>query len=134
MKYIDYIYFNIYSWYNDMKKAGRKVNPQSLTSMAFGICIGGWFILITVFYLQYNNHKVFISDFKKYIFIFVTLISAGLINEFYSSNNRFQKVYNKYINTVKPQNRKKTFLFSLLIIFLPYIILVLFGVLLSLLS
>lgn len=132
MKLINYIYFNIYNWYFEMKTDGRKVNPQSLTSMAFGLCVGGWVILFTVFYLQFITQKVLIPDLVKYIIGFVILISAGLINEFYSSGNRYQKIYKEYISGDIVKNKKKGVLLSFLFIFLPYFILVMFGIILVL--
>ena len=112
--------------------AGRKVNPQGLTSMAFGLCTGGWVILLIMFYLKFIEHKVFFNDVTKYSIIIITLISAGLVNEFYSSNDRYQKVYNEYSSSGFVKNKKRAMLFSFFIIFLPYLILAAFGILLAL--
>jgi hypothetical protein len=44
MIFIDYVYANIYNWYKRMADNGRRVDPQGLTSVVFGICANGWFL------------------------------------------------------------------------------------------
>jgi len=56
MKLLDYLYANICSWYYNMVANGRKVNPQSATSLMFSICFIGWFIFFcTVIFVYFKN-------------------------------------------------------------------------------
>lgn len=127
MKLIDYIYNNIYSWYNKMKTDGRKVDPPGLTSMAFGLCFGGWFFFIDWFYYHFILHS-FPESIHKLILIFVVFLFAGIINKVYSSNERYLKVYNKYMSSDIVKNKNRAILLSVLFILLPYIILATFWI------
>jgi len=123
MKFIDFIYFNIYSWYNKMKMDGRKVDPQLMTAIMFGMCAEGWLLLITSCY----NHFKFpinLSDTYKLLSLLVMVISGGIINQFYQSNNRYLKVYDNYITSIVEKDKKKSVFLSFLFIFSPYLIFV----------
>jgi hypothetical protein len=124
MNFIDCVYAHIYSWYQKMAENGRKVNPPGLTSMVFGICGNGWFIFFTELYFYLSKaHRVVINTL---VYILVTLFFAGLVNLIYSRNDRYLRVYNKYLQSDKMQDRRRAIVFSWIFIFLPYIFLLLF--------
>lgn len=122
LKLIDYMFFNIYRWYYKMKTDGRKVNPPSITSMILGLCIGGWCFLIIFLYFRFMSHKTFIPNLYTYILIFISLISVGLINEFYSSHERYLRIYNRYLLLGTNINKRGPIFLSFLLIFLPYLL------------
>gem|GEM_PF-6760705 len=123
MKFIDFIYFNIYRWYNKMKTDGRKVDPLIMTAIMFGICTEGWLLLIISWYNRFkfpNN----LTDIYKLVSLFVMIISGGIINQFYQSNGRYLKVYDKYITSIVEKDKNKSIFLSFLFIFSPYLIFV----------
>jgi len=123
MNFIDYVYAHIYSWYQKMADKGRKVNPQGLTSVVFGICANGWFIFFTeLYFFLFKSHRVTINTL---IYVIVALFFAGLVNLIYSNNDRYLMVYNTYLQSNKKQNGK-AIVFSWIFIFFPYILLLFF--------
>jgi hypothetical protein len=124
MSLIDYVYAHIYTWYQKMVEKGRKVNPQGLTSMVFGICANGWFIFFTeVYFSLFKSHRITINTL---VYVIVALIFAGLVNVIYSSKDRYQVVYNKYQQSDKVRERQKAIVISWIFIFFPYLLLLLF--------
>ncbi len=128
MKFIDYVFFNIYRWYNAMKTNGRNVNPTSATAMMFSICVVGWSICLILFYSDFiTKINYFRNSNNKYIFALIGLLSYGIVNSYYSSKDRYLTIYNKFSAGVS--NRKNTILLSFIFIILPYIVILLFCIL-----
>ena len=124
MNLIDYIYAHIYSWYQKMAEAGRKINPQGLTSVVFGLCANGWFIFFTELYFYlFPIHRITINTL---VYVIVALFFAGIVNLIYSNNDRYLKVYHKYLQSDKVRDRKRAIVFSWIFIFLPYMLLLFF--------
>jgi hypothetical protein len=107
-----------------MKTNGRKVDPQRYTALAFSICSIGWYILVMELYDRFLSYHT--THINTIIIIIVALLSGGVINEIYSRNDRYIKVYNKYVSAVTIKNKGKFILFSWLFILLPYLLFVLF--------
>src|SRR5438045_9362455 len=89
MKLMDHIYFNIYRWYYKMKMDGRKVDPQGLTAMAFGLCFGGWFFVIDSIYPDMLH--TLSSGYHKLALIIAVFLFAAVINEVYTRKDRVLK-------------------------------------------
>ena len=125
MNLFDYVYPHIYSWYYQMKLNGRKVNPQSLTSLAFSICSVGWLIFLIELYDRFfNEHHT--TNVNTIVVIIVALLSGGLVNKIYSKNDRYLKIYNKYSASDKNSNKKRSTFLSWIFIWIPYLLFVLF--------
>lgn len=123
MNFIDFVYASIYSWYQQMADNGRKVNPQGLTSVVFGICTNGWFVFFTELYFYLSkSHRITINTL---VYVIVALFSAALVNLIYSRNDRYRVVYNKYQQSNKKKSRRAV-IFSWVFIFFPYILLLFF--------
>ena len=131
MRFIDYIYFNIYRWYYNMKMDGRKVDPTGMTAIMFGVCFGGWFVLLDWLYYHFMLHT-YPGSINKLVSIFVVFLFAGLINQIYLSNDKYLKVYNDYISSATEKNRGKSTFFSFIFIILPFLLLGVIGLLLAL--
>jgi hypothetical protein len=127
MKIVDYIYFNIYRWYYQMKTKGRRIDPALLTAVTFGLCFGGWFFFVDVIYHLYAKHSL-MNKMDKFILIAVAVLFAGIINEIYSSNDRYAKVHDKYVTSGKIKDKNRAIIFSFLFIYLPYIILLIAAI------
>jgi hypothetical protein len=120
LKFIDYLYFNIYRWYYKMETDGRKVDPQNLTSMWFGICISGWCLFGNIIYSHYFQKNS--AEFNKLILFFIAFTSYAIVNYIFSSNDRYLKVYNKYISSADNKSKGKLIFFSFAFMLLPYIL------------
>ena len=115
----DYIYANIYNWYNRMAQNGRNVDPQHLTSLSFGICVCGWALLSIDIYNKVAGKNI---DISKLFYGFLSLLASGIVSLIYSKNDRYQKVYDKFITSNKIKNRAKAILISFIFIFFPLIL------------
>ena len=125
MKFIDYLYFNIYRWYYKMETDGRKVNPQSITSWWFGICVSGWVLFGNISYSHYFHSNYFqksSDDFNKLVLFFVGLTSYAIVNYIFSLNDRYLTVYNKYVSSADSKSRGKLIFLSFTFMLLPYIL------------
>jgi hypothetical protein len=116
MKIIDYLYFNIYRWYYQMRVDGRKVNPPSLTASLFGICLSGWFFFFDYLYYHFKLHK-FPENIHKLLTIFIAFLVGGIINKIYFSNDRYLQVYNGYMSSGIARDKKKGLFFHLFLYF-----------------
>ncbi len=119
---IDYIYANLYDWYYKMAQNGRKVDPQFSTSMLFGLCCCGWFLLLLELYTKLGNRNDIHINYLFYGLL--GLLASGIVSLIYSKNDRYQRVYDKYITSNKIKNKKKGILISICFIILPFILFV----------
>ena len=113
-----------------MKTDGRKVDPLLMTAIMFGLCGEGWFLLIAFCY----NHLTFpslLSSTFELVSMFVMVISGGIVNQFYSSNNRYLKVYDKYITSIIEKDKNKSIFLSFLFIFSPYLFSIAIAIIIS---
>jgi hypothetical protein len=108
-----------------MRTNGRNVDPQRYTMIAFLLWFIGLYFLGFILYGLIIGKKIHIND--GYVGAIVALIAAALLNEFYSRNDRYLKVYNKYTLNGQAQIKGRAFLYAWLFILAPY---VLIGILL----
>ncbi len=75
MKFIDFLFYNLYSWYN-VEGTFRKCNdPSRRASYLLGLSIGGWCIFIFLFL----HVKPPFYQYITYLSFLIALISCGLI-------------------------------------------------------
>lgn len=110
-KLLDYIYFNIYSWYYNVKTDGRKVDPTGLTSFVIGVCIGGWIFLLDSIFPSLLQKLT--SGYHKLILIILAILFTALVNEIYTKNARYVKIYNQHTTSDIVKNKGLATLLSL---------------------
>lgn len=121
MNIIDYLYYNVYCWYNNMKLSGRKVDPLNMTSTVFGLCFTGW-TLIGIFLYYHFTQKRMEND-GWVIAVLIGFFGSFIIDSIYNSTKeRYLKVYNYYSSF--SQLSRRPIVFSLLFLMLPYLIIV----------
>jgi hypothetical protein len=130
MNFIDYLYFNIYKWYFKMKISGRDVDPQNMAAIMFGLSIGGWYFAITLIYNRFVKHIYFLKNTDTIIFIILAIITGGIINLIYSSNNRYLTVYDKFISSDIGKKRKRGLIISFGIVLMPLLIIMIYFLIL----
>lgn len=125
MKFFNLIYASIYDWYNRMKTNGRNVNPSSMVAFMFGLSIEGWGLLsFYLFYKFFKNNATIPSTAIVVLFV-LAIVFASVVNEYYTSKNRYLDVYNDYISVSSKEAKSKNILFSFCVLLLPYAILLL---------
>ncbi len=118
MNIVDYVYGNMYGWYLNIQLKGRKVDPQRLTAILFGICATAWIAAIAEAYYVYSKKPVIAFNSLLYLILMITFY--GITNEIYSRNDRYIKVYKKYAKTRKAQRLPTPIILSFLFFMLPH--------------
>lgn len=123
MRFINLVFVSIYDWYNRMKSNGRNVNPLGMAVLMFGLSIEGWSLLLFYLFFKYFRHGESIPSSIVLILIVVAVIFSWLVNEYYTSNERYLQIYNDYISLSSKGSKQKNVLFSFCFLVLPYLIL-----------
>lgn len=125
MKYIDYLYFNIYNHFYRVSQYRQSFNPRMQAMYLFSLSIGGWLLLFESLYLHIVRHAWFSSREESMIFsIAIYMLSAVLFNNIFIVKDRDLKIFGKYEKSFnRNPNRKWHLLFSVIVLFLPYLIL-----------
>lgn len=124
MKFLNLIYAGIYDWYNRMKINGRNVNPSGMVALMFGISIEGWGLLSFYLFYKYFKDNATIPSSAIVVLFVLAVIFGSLINEYYTSENRYLNIYNDYISVSSKKVKTKNILNSFCILLLPYLILI----------
>ncbi len=121
MKFIDYLFYNIYSWYNKKGTFRKSNDPSMRASFLLGICLGGWCLFVAYLYYSYTNGGHF-SVYLQYVIVLITLVSSGFFHLHYSSTI-YWSIDKKYSEENQPYRFiKNPVFFSLSFIFLPFIL------------
>lgn len=118
MNIVDYVYGNMYGWYLNMQLKGRKVDPQRLTALLFGICATAWVAAIADAYFIFTGKPVIVFNSLLYLILIITFY--GITNEIYSRNDRYITVYKRYVKTRKTQRIPTPIILSFLFFILPF--------------
>jgi hypothetical protein len=130
MKFLNYIFFNVYRHNYEKKLEGRIIDPASWTSFMLGVGIGGWSLFI-VFLFDLISKKNVNPNIYEIICCFSIFISGGLINNYYTNNYKYLDVYKDYVTNNRVKNKRKGWLLSYCLIIFPYIISILLAILLG---
>lgn len=118
---MNYLFFNIYCWYNRMKSNGRNVDPLKMTAFLLGMSFGGWLMVFTYSYFNFII-KTGTPKILAVIIGMAMMIVSGIINEYYVANNRYLTIYNRY------SSAKKRIGLSILVILIPFILFTIIGI------
>lgn len=126
MKLLDFVYAHVYSWYLRMYLKGRKVDPQSCTTRAFVLgFVGLTFVGVLSYNLILGKNVSMPHGFAGAL---GALIAGGLVNEYYSWNDRYLKVYNKYTANGQIQIKGREYLLAWLFLLWPYPTIILLAI------
>ena len=110
-----------------MKTDGRNVDPIAATAMMFGICSMGWSIVFTILYYKFISKSSYSSNgYTSFVYILIWLVGYGLINNYYTSKERYLVIYKKYLS-METDKRRGPILLSFLFVLLPFILLGFYG-------
>jgi hypothetical protein len=113
----DYVYANLYAWYYRMVLNYRKVDPKSATSTCFGIWGAGCFLF---FFSSYEKiARMAFVKINPLVYGLIGLLTGGIVDMVYAKNDRYQKVYEKFIVSRGIKFKTQGFLLSVGFIFLP---------------
>ena len=126
MKYLDYLYFNIYNHFYRVSQYRQGFNPRMQAMYLFSLGSGGWLLLLETLYLHLIKHSRFSSHTGSTIFsASLYLLIAFLFNHIFIVKYRDLQIFDKYegLSNRNPK-RKWHFIISFSILLLPYLVLV----------
>lgn len=129
MKHIDYLYFNIYSYFYRSSPFRQSAISRILAMYLFSLGSGGWVLLAESVYLKVVKHTRFASRGEATLFAMsLYLLAAVLFNYIFIVKDRDQKIFGKY-EEMSNQNpkRKRHLVISAWVLILPYLGLMAFA-------
>ena len=130
MKHIDYLYFNIYSYFYRISLQRQTLNARVQAMYLFALGSGGWLLLLQSLYLHLVKHTRFSSQVESTFFaLSIYMLTALLSNYIFIVKHRDLKIFGKY-EEIASQNpkRKAHFIISLFILMMPYLVLMSFAI------
>jgi hypothetical protein len=129
MKYrFEYLFFNVYNWYNKMKLSGRKVDPGYLTVAIFAFSGSMWgfaiYLFCDHFFIHHYLQEKILGPCLAIVWVlFYYLFSSALLD-----NYKYLDIYNKYKDyTTSNAKAKRDTLISILFVILPFLIVLTYG-------
>jgi hypothetical protein len=123
----DYLFFNVYNWYNKMRLSGRKVDPTYLTVAIFAFSHTMWCFAIYLFcdrlFIHHYLNKIMWPCLTIVWILFYYFLNTALID-----NYRYLDIYNKYKDYAASNTKaKRDTLISILFVILPVLIVLTVG-------
>src|ERR1700733_2147226 len=130
MKHIDYLYFNIYSYFYRIGQYRQSVNARVQAMDLFSIGLGGWLLLFQSLYLHLVKHTRFSSRVESSLFaIAIYMLTGVLSNYIFIVKHRDLKIFGKYEDLLDQNPKRKIhLLISIGILLLPYLVLFSFAI------
>lgn len=125
MKFLFQFYFILYEYYYNRYQYlsySIKFSPEGNASNVIAISFFGWIILFYFSLFKIFGFPVF-NKYGQSIMVFTGLLGLALIRNYFTTNTRYLKIYNEYLN----QDLKKIRIIVSAVIFfiLPFLILTL---------
>ena len=126
IKHIDYLYFNIYSYFYRASQNRPIVNPRMQAMYLFSLGSGGWLLFFESAYLHFFKHTRFESKMQSTVFAgAIYMLTAAFFHYIFIVKDRDQKIFGKYEGVAtKHPRRKLHFALSISILLIPYALMV----------
>jgi len=124
-KMIDKIFVYAYTGHYERNNNDPRIDPTGIASAILGVCIGCWIIAINgicsfLFKYDYASTKLVIA------IIAVSLISGGLLNNYFLDDNRALNLYKQYKASASVKTAAQGMLRVLIFILAPFVVLIIF--------
>lgn len=125
MKHFEYVYFNIYAYYQQRNQDLTTQPARLWTMYVIALSIGGWILFLQAAFLRLVRHAWFTSQSLAMSFaIFVYVSTALVLYRIFILNNYDEKIYNKYEPSwINKPNKLRGLLYSILLVVAPYLLL-----------
>jgi hypothetical protein len=126
IKHIDYVYFNIYSYFYRLSQYRQIVNPRMQAMYMFALGSGGWLLLFETLYLHLFKHHRFASKMESTVFAgTIYMLTAAFFHYIFIIRDRDLKIVGKYEALTEGHPKRKLHLIlSLSVLLLPYALMV----------
>jgi len=129
MKHIDYLYFNIYSYFYRISQYRESVNARIQAMYLFSLGSGGWLLMLQSLFLHFVKHTRFSSRIESTIFaVAVYMLTASLSHYIYIVKHRDLKIFGKYEDRIDHHPKRRLhFVLSMAVLLMPYAVLLSFA-------
>ena len=126
MKHIDYLYFNIYSYFYRTSLDRQNFNTRIQTMYLFSLGSGGWLLLLESLYLHTLRHSWFSSQGQSGLFaVSLYALTAALFYNIFIIKDRDLEIFGKYEESWNQNpKRKRHFIISVFVLLIPYLMLI----------
>lgn len=123
MKHIDYLYFNIFNYFQKSGLDRQSFNSRIQAMYIFSLGLGGWLLLLESSYLHFVKHARFSNRGASALFAAsLYFLTALLFNYIFITKERDLKIFGKYeMLSEENPNRKLHLTLSIGILILPYL-------------
>lgn len=127
---IDYLYFNIYSYFYRISQYRESVNHRMQAMYLFSLGLGGWLLFFESLYLHFVQHSRFASKMESTVFAgSIYMLTAGFFHYIFIVKDRDQKIFGRYEDLLEKHPKRRTHLFlSICVLVLPYLMLAAFSI------
>ncbi|MBS1662150.1 MAG: hypothetical protein JST68_13990 [Bacteroidetes bacterium] len=127
---IEYLYFNIYSYFYRIAQYRESVNHRMQAMYLFSLGLGGWLLFLESTYLHFVRHTRFASKMQSTVFAgAIYMLTAGFFHYIFIVKDRDQKIVGKYEQLLEQHPKRGLHLFlSICVLVLPYLLLAAFAV------
>ena len=125
MKHLEFVYFNIYAYYQQRSRDLTNFSARLQTMYIVSFSIGGWVLCMQAAFLRLVRGSWFSSQSASMSFaVAVYLTTAAILYRIFIINNYDEKIYNKYERSANstPKNRN-SLLLSVVVAVIPYLLL-----------
>ena len=121
MNFIDRILVSMLDKYYKSNNLKKTQNPIQWICLCFGIALSTLYFSIVALYNHFgsNNNP---GQIQGYITIFLTILSMGILSQYYLSNNRYLKLYQECKERDLFIGGRQILFFLLFLIFGPFVI------------
>lgn len=129
MKHVDYLYFNIYSYFYRLSMDRSIINPRMQAMYLFSLGSGGWLLLFESLYLHLLKHSRFVSPAQSTVFAgSIYMLTALFFHYIFIVRDRDLKIFDRYEQASGRNPRRKLhFILSVGVLMLPYAVLAAFA-------
>jgi hypothetical protein len=131
MKHIDYLYFNIYSYFYRINQYRESLNARIQAMYLFSLGSGGWLLLVQSLYLHLVKHSRFSSRAESTVFaVSIYILTGVLSNYIFIVKQRDEKIFGRYEDLLEENPKRKAHLIiSIGVLLVPYLVLIAFAIL-----
>jgi hypothetical protein len=117
------LFFFLYNYYYKNGNPNPKMDPVPQVSLVMAIFITGCIVFVDHAFADFLKYKIDIFQ-HSVVAGAVGLICGGIIHSYYLDTNRIDAIYKKYKSSLTTKKIKQGTIFSLILIFVPYILIV----------
>jgi hypothetical protein len=121
MKWVHYLFFNIYNWFYKDGMYNRRINPSLQAVSIFAIGTGLWLVLIYDLITHIFNIINVYNNTERLTIGLIAIIIMAFYNFYFISSDRYLRIYDQFKEFSKGnKNRTRDLIISFVILLFPF--------------